>query len=391
MKIAVVVHGRFHAFDFSRELLRRGHDVTLLTNYPKWAVRRWGVSGDRVRSFWPEGVLVRAARVFGAARLLNPFFESRFGRWAAEQVRRETWDAALCWSGVGEETIRGLEGRPTLRICHRTSAHIRVQERLLMEERERTGAPVELPQMESIAREEREYALADRILVPSSFVLGTFLQQGFPSEKLWIVLLGADTRMFRPAQGVLQERIERILSGAPLRVLNVGTFCFEKGMNDLAQVIGAADPSRFRFRFVGPISSEAAALAQRLRGKSDFAGKCRQDLLPAHYAWADLFLLPSIQDGFQLVLGQASAAGLPILTTPHGAGRDLVSEGRTGWVVPIRSPGALSDRLRWCDAHRPELAEMARRIPGDYRPRDWADAAEDLEKIFLKFFERTSG
>lgn len=37
MKIALVVHGRFHAFDFAREL-SRNHDVTIFTNYPKWAI-----------------------------------------------------------------------------------------------------------------------------------------------------------------------------------------------------------------------------------------------------------------------------------------------------------------------------------------------------------------
>ena len=61
LKIAVVIHGRFHGFDLVRELLHRGHDVTLFTNYPIWAVERFGVLRDCVRNFWWHGVLTRAA------------------------------------------------------------------------------------------------------------------------------------------------------------------------------------------------------------------------------------------------------------------------------------------------------------------------------------------
>lgn len=59
MKIAIVVHGRFDAFDLARALIARGHDVTLFTNYPGWAVEPFGISKMYVRSFVLHGVGVR--------------------------------------------------------------------------------------------------------------------------------------------------------------------------------------------------------------------------------------------------------------------------------------------------------------------------------------------
>ncbi len=59
MKIAVVVPGRFHAFDLVRALRSRGHEAVLFTNYPKGAVRRFGISTSWVRSFWIHGVVSR--------------------------------------------------------------------------------------------------------------------------------------------------------------------------------------------------------------------------------------------------------------------------------------------------------------------------------------------
>jgi glycosyltransferase involved in cell wall biosynthesis len=84
-----------------------------------------------------------------------------------------------------------------------------------------------------------------------------------------------------------------------------------------------------------------------------------------------------------LVLAQAAASGLPILTTTNCAGPDLIREGKTGWVLPIRSPEAFIERLRWCDSHREELAAMVRRIYTEFKPRDWADVAADFETLCL--------
>lgn len=385
LKIAIVVHGRFHAFDLARALLRRGQDVTLFTNYPKWAVERFNFPGERVRSFWSHGVLTRVVSRT-CQRLLrscDDWFHTMFGRWAAAEIENEPWDAVILWSGVAEETLRSLEGRPVLRLTHRGSAHIATQARLLKEEEERTGTPQDRPSSWMIAREQREYELADAVIVLSTFSYNTFISEGFRPEKLYSVLSGADLNDFRPNPQVLEDRCVRILSGEPLRILNVGNFSFQKGMWDMAEIIRGLKRERYSFRFVGSVTSEASALASSLEPLATFIPKQPQSELPTYYAWGDIFILPTIQDGFQTVLGQAAASGLPILTTPNGAGLDIVREGMSGWVLPVRNPESFIERLHWCDSHREELASMVWRIYHDFKPRDWADVAADFESICL--------
>ena len=386
LKIAIVAHGRFHAFDLARALLRRGHNVTLFTNYPKWAVERFNFPGNRVRSLWSHGVLTRVVSRI-SQRLLRSCdgrFHTMFGRWAAAEIGNERWDAVILWSGVAEETLRSLEGRWSLRLVHRGSAHIATQARLLMEEEERTGTPQDRPGAWMIAREHREYELADAVIVLSTFSYNTFISEGFRPERLYRVLSGADLKSFRPDLRVLEDRCARILSGEPLRILYVGNFSFQKGMWDAAEIIRGLNSERYVFRFVGSVSSEASALARKLAPLATFIPKQPQSELPGYYAWGDIFILPSIQDGFQTVLGQAAASGLPILTTTNGAGSDIVREGISGWVLPIRNPESFIERLRWCDTHREQLASMARRIYHDFKPRDWADVAADFESICLR-------
>src|SRR5580698_4180565 len=108
MKIAIVVQGRFHAFDLARALIARGHAVTVFTNYPRWAVKRFGLSADCVRSFWFHGILSKLGSwIQGRALRFEPerWLHPMFGRWVASQLVKETWDVVHGWSGISEEHL----------------------------------------------------------------------------------------------------------------------------------------------------------------------------------------------------------------------------------------------------------------------------------------------
>lgn len=387
LKIAIVVHGRFHAFDLARALIERGHDVTLFTNYPKWAVARFDISQDHVRSFWVHGVLSRLA---GSLRdkLKFPYPEAGlhrlFGRWAAKELAKESWDVIHCWSGVSEEILQSTNGSETFTLLMRGSAHIRTQARLLEEEEHRTGTSLDRPSEWMIAREEREYKLADKISVLSNFAYHSFVAECLSEHKLCLLPLGAKLEAFRPSPDVVQARCKRIRAGDPLRVLYVGALSFRKGTWDMIEILDSLRHDRFEFRMVGPMTREVANSMDSVREWVEFIPKQPQHELPKWYDWGDVFVFPTIEDGYAQVLAQAYASGLPILTTTNCSGPDLIREGETGWLLPIRCPDGFIKRLKWCDAHREELAEMVRRIYHEFQPRDWTDVAKDFEELCLK-------
>jgi len=392
MKIAIAVHGRFHSFDLARELSRR-HDVTVFTNYPKWATRRFGLSSAKVRSFWLHGIVSRLAwwlRENFSIPCPEAFLHRLFGRWAGARIAAEHWDVAHSFSGISEEILHATTGHADLRMMVRGSAHIRTQARLLEEEELRTGVKVDRPSRWMVAREQREYALADRILVLSRFAWESFVAEGVSPDRLTLLPLGARIDQFRPLPEIVEARCRRILAGEPLRVLFVGALSFQKGMLDIAAILRDRRSHRFQFRFVGPVLKEACALVRDLGLRAEFIPKQPQHTLPASYAWGDLFAFPTIQDGFAVVLAQAAAAALPILATTNCCGPDLIREGQTGWVLPIRSPEAFTGRLHWCDSHREDLAAMVRRLYRRHQPRTWADVAADFESICAEFHAYTA-
>lgn len=386
LRIAIVVHGRFHAFDLARELLKRGHSVHVFTNYPAWVVERFGVPRRFVRSFVLHGVASRLAwRLFrrGLDGRVERLANTAFGSWAAACLRREPWDVVYGLSGVCEEAFLALRGTPSVRFLSRLSTHIARQRQLLDEEQDRVGVWIDKPSDWIVGREQREYELADAIHVLGRFSAHSFLEHGVEAAKLCPFRFGVDVQAFRAAPGVLAERQRRLRAGEPLRVLNVGTFCLRKGAVDFAELIRRSDPQRVRYRFVGPTAADAAHLRKSLEGVAEFAGKRPQGGLPAEYAWGDLFLLPTLEDGSPLVFPQALAGGVPVLTTPHSGGADLIEDGRNGWVLPVRRPDLLLERLRWCDRHRDALAEMVARAYQTGTGWDWADTARQTEADML--------
>ena len=384
MRIAIVVQGRFHAFDLARALIGRGHEVTVFTNYPKRIARRFGLPAENVVSCVAHGVLARAALALSSGRPgdhLTALVHRSFGRWAAGRVAEKPWDVIYVFSGVAEEILSAPSAPGTLRQVLRGSAHIRTQDQILADESARAGVSIDRPRPWMIAREMREYELADEVIVLSDFARRSFLECGFAPARLRVLPLGVDTQHFRPSPETLAERCRRIRAGEPLRVLTVGNLSFQKGILDLAAIVRSLCADGFRFRFVGHVPPESRYLAAELRRFAEVVPHRPQAELPRWYAEADLFLFPTIQDGFAVVLSQAHASALPILTTTNCSGPDLIREGETGWVLPIRSPQDFVDRLRWCDSNREELARMVTRIYEEFQPRDWDDVARDFERL----------
>lgn len=83
---------------------------------------------------------------------------------------------------------------------------------------------------------------------------------------------------------------------------------------------------------------------------------CSRDIL-RHF---DLFVLPSLSEGFGLVLLEAMAEGRPIVATNVGGIPEVVIDGRTGMLVPPKNPEALADAISYMYDNRLESAEMGR-------------------------------
>jgi glycosyltransferase involved in cell wall biosynthesis len=111
---------------------------------------------------------------------------------------------------------------------------------------------------------------------------------------------------------------------------------------------------------VGQELPEIETFFTKYNGTFRFVGKVPQGQLRDLYGQCSLFALCSVEDGFGVVLTQAMACGLPILCTTNTGGPDVLTEGREGFIVPIRDVQALKERILFLYEHRDICAEMGR-------------------------------
>ena len=97
----------------------------------------------------------------------------------------------------------------------------------------------------------------------------------------------------------------------------------------------------------GPRIEQYTALAQQLgiEGSVRFRGFIPHDMMPAEYSAADLFVLSSRRESFGLVLAEAMASGLPVVSTTAGAIPEVVENGETGILVPPEKPDELAGAI----------------------------------------------
>lgn len=384
-RYTLVVQGRFHAFALAKSLLALDMPVHVVTNYPAFIAERFGLPRSCVTGCAPLGLLHRYIYRFNLAgrdSWIERFIHQSFSHWAARKIRQNPTDVLHAFSGIATEIYNSLDGtnQKPLRILARGSAHIRYQYQVLQAESERARASIDLPSQWMMEREEGEYHRSDHILTLSSFARQSFIDKGYSEEKLLMLPLGSSTTQFRPSRQVLDARLNRLHSGSPLRVLGTGTFCLRKGAIDFVEVARALQ-GRATFTWVGNIGPDSQHLRQEANDLVHFHPRVPEADLHRHYHDHDIYLFPTVEDGFAVTLAQAKAACLPIIATDHCAAPDMVVNGENGWIIPIRQGAAMIDKLSDLNEDRQLPASMVENLWQRCDTRDWPDVGKDFLKL----------
>jgi glycosyltransferase involved in cell wall biosynthesis len=186
-------------------------------------------------------------------------------------------------------------------------------------------------------RQRAEITGADYLLVPSEFARRTYLKAGVAPERVWVVPNGASLRRFRPALP------PDAVSTARFRVLFVGNGFLRKGLVYLLEAVRRLGLPDLELVVVGLPLRGGDWLLARYRGLFEHLTYVPPERLPQLYRSADVFALPSLAEGSALVVYQALACGLPVVTTEHAG--SIVRDGRDGFLVPLRDTMSLAECL----------------------------------------------
>jgi len=210
----------------------------------------------------------------------------------------------------------------------------RTEERIVMEEQRRHPKLARslgpIPEA-YFRRMEEEWAEANVVLVNSQWSKMALIEQGVPGAKIEIIPIP-----FEPIEAPLRKR-----SRGVLRVLWLGTLNLRKGLPYAIEAARLLASAPVQFTFAGPLEVSDSAL--ELPANARYIGQVPRTLAKGMYSAQDVFLLPTLSDGFALTQVEAISHGLPVIATPCCG--QVVEHGVSGFIVPPRDSRSIAEAL----------------------------------------------
>jgi glycosyltransferase involved in cell wall biosynthesis len=341
LKVTLSCIGKFHHFDLARQLNEARLLDVIHTGYPRWKLRGEGFPSLKVDTFpWLQTLFMAQGRLpFSSVRL------SRFIYWAAAKCHDAHVARVLrpCNIFVGLSGHNYKAGRRAKSlgahwVCDRGSSHIRYQAHILKEEYLRWGIPFNGVPKWAIEAEEAEYAACDLITIPSLFAERTFIEAGVPHSKLRRIPYGVDLKRFSSVCEPANGRFD---------VVFVGGVGVRKGIPYLIEAFRLLKHPHKSLKIIGSIEPSFAEWVRNIRDDNImFLGSMPQVALKEFLSRSHVFVLPSVEDGFGMVMAQAMACGCPVIATENTGGPDLISDGKEGYVVPIRDAKTIAEAMQ---------------------------------------------
>ena len=281
--------------------------------------------------------------------------DAALGR-SAGKLARDNKTALLSYSYYAHDAFARFKGDGILFQLHPHPASMR--RILLAELAKHPQCATSLNQEWELALPQTEFdhlvgepASARHIIAASSFTRSTLIENGIDKDRITVIPYGVDSEVFSPDLSRLYRENDK------LRLLFVGRMNQRKGIQYLLDSLALLHADQIELTVCGRVVDDLSIFrpfGDQVRIRPDIS---RQELIAAYRA-ADLFVFPSVAEGFGHVLLESMACGLPILSTVRTAAPDLIESGREGFVVAPCETTPIAERIEWALSHRKALWSM---------------------------------
>jgi glycosyltransferase involved in cell wall biosynthesis len=218
-------------------------------------------------------------------------------------------------------------------------------------------------------RKTKEIELAEVVVCPSLFVARSIPEPLRTQIKIVVAPFGS------PQASLCKHSVSTNSAGRKLRVLFAGSMGQRKGLGDLFAAIRLLNRSDVELVVMGSPQAPMEFYRKEFRTFIYEPNRSHAEVLELMRS-CDVFCLPSIVEGRALVMQEAMSQGLPLIITANTGGEDLILEGITGFVVPIRRPDLIAEKIAWFADHRATLSEMSRAAATKAGQFTWAGYGE---------------
>lgn len=330
-------------------------------------------------------LVIRLDKTRKLANALNDYISVRFQRKLAKYAIRNKVDAVISFDANSQELFKILKKEAPSIVCIMDNAapNRHYLYKIYNDNMAKCGPFTEgfktfkyLVDEKSTERFAREIKLADYHIVASTFSKEALLYEGIDSSKVFVIPYGIVTN--------LECRPPKIIDDKKLNLLYVGRVDQRKGIYQILEAAKAISDPNIVFNIVGPGADLTPDLFVPYQKYVRFHGSAFFEKLKEHYTTNDVFLFPSMGDGFGFVLLEAMGAGLPVIASRNSGGPDVVKEGVNGFTIESCNTEALVESIKWFYEHLDQLPAMSRNAYETSKIFTWERYNEQLVKVIEK-------
>jgi len=356
--VTISCSAKLHAFALAEQLERKGlldeFDTTFASGKNNW-LKKFVRRNDR-ESIPPEKIHTNTWLAFPVklwqAKIY--YWNNLFDHWVAGRIEKRRSRIFIGWSGMSLHSIRAAKKNGMITILERGSSHILLQHKILQEEYRKFEIEFSVP-LAIRQKEMDEYREADFISVPSFFVRDSFLEQGIDPGKLFMNPYGTSTGFSMTSRTIEKD------ANRKFRILYLGAVSIRKGLIYLFEAISTLNiPEQdYEVWFIGNVEPALKpSIMKYNRPNWTWWGRIDHYELPEYIRQCDVGVQPSLEEGLSMVIPQMMGCGVPLIASTNSGGSNLITDGENGFIVPIRDPAAIAEKIEFIFRHQDLLTGM---------------------------------
>ncbi len=329
LKIILSSYTPFHMYGLAKYLDDNNLLKILLTNYPYFKIKEYGINKSRVKCFVSTGVLLNIFRktpfyntkmtrkIFGQA--LNILFSKQISKYFQNFNKN---DRFIFWglSGYCLETLEKIKKKNCVTLVDFGSIHLEYQQKLMSTYNSEFKIDKTIVNPWMIQRQNEEFLKSDLTIVCSEFAKKSFKSMGYNTKKIYVKHPNLDLSIFK-----LKKNINKLDKYSFLFVGNLG---FNKGVESLCRAFVQEFNCKNANLYIvgGNIDKKYTNLLKNKYSSENifFLGTISKKNLVNYYNLADCTVLPSIADGFGKIVLESLSCGTPVICSKNVGALDIL-------------------------------------------------------------------
>ncbi|MFD2288832.1 glycosyltransferase family 4 protein [Pedobacter petrophilus] len=272
--------------------------------------------------------------------------ELSFDKWVAKQIEAGTIDVVHTYEHCALATLKKAKQKGIYTIYEQLSQHHAfftklANQQLLLYPDLRTidnDLLVNDKAKKRNVRRDNELKLADVTLCNSSFTKKTLVDAGIDEGKITVIPLAFPKPI---------KKVRNRSKNEPVKFLYAGNQSLRKGIHLLYEAWKTCNfkTNEAELWLIGKMQLPEH-LRMDLPGKVVIKNTIPHEELLALYSEADIFVLPTLADGFGMVITESMSQGTPVITTENSAGPDIIKHDESGWIIPAGDLNALVKQMK---------------------------------------------